>query len=247
MNWTIEHRDSIALLTFSRPPENFMDFGSMIELGDLLEDLAAQPDHVKVIMLAGGTDGVFINHADPSDLVKAGEGRTTPQEAGSWARALRLLEQIPQPAIAAIDGLASGGGNEITLACTLRLGSERIRLQQPEVGAGIIPGGGGSVRLPRLVGPGIAAEAVITGRAFGAQESLRAGWINAVLPTRGFNDQALLWAAAIVEKPAPALNAAKRSIVFGSRMTFADALALEHQMFSDLSATSKVIKTETAQ
>jgi enoyl-CoA hydratase len=246
MNWTIEHRDSIALLTFSRLPENFMDFGSMIELGDLLEDLAARPDHGKVIMLAGGTDGVFINHADPSDLVKAGEGRATPQEAGSWARALRLLEEIPQPAIAAIDGLASGGGNEITLACTLRLGSERIRLQQPEVGAGIIPGGGGSVRLPRLLGPGIAAEAVITGRAFGAQESLRAGWINAVLPTRGFNDQALLWAAAIAEKPAPALNAAKRSIVFGSRMTFADALALEHQLFSDLSATSKTLKTETA-
>ena len=81
---------------------------------------------------------------------------------------------------------------------------------------------------------------------FGAQESLRVGWINAVLPTRGFNDQALLWAAAIAEKPAPALNAAKRSIVFGSRMTFADALALEHQLFSDLSATSKTLKTETA-
>ena len=242
MNWTIEHRDSVALLTFSRLPENFMDFGSVIELGDLLEDLAAQPDRVKVIMLAGGGDGVFINHADPSDLVKAGEGSATPQEAGSWARALRLLEEIPQPAIAAIDGLASGGGNEIALACALRVGSARVRLQQPEVAVGIIPGGGGSVRLPRLVGPGIAAEAVLTGRAFGAQESLRTGWINAVLPTHGFNDQALRWAAAIAERPAPALKAAKRSIVTGSRMVFADALALEHQLFSELSATSKALK-----
>ena len=101
MNWMIDHRGPVARLTFSRPPENFMDFGSMIELGDSLEDLAAQPDRVKVIMLAGG---VFINHADPPDLVKASEGRVTPQEAGSWARALGLLEEIPQPVIAAIDG-----------------------------------------------------------------------------------------------------------------------------------------------
>ncbi len=246
MNWTIEHHESVTLLTFTRLPDNFIDFGSVIELADLLENLAAQPDRVKVIMLAGGADGVFINHADPADLVKAGEGRATSQEAGSWARTLRLLEEVPQPTIAAIDGLASGGGNEIALACTLRAGSARVRLQQPEVTVGIIPGGGGSVRLPRLVGPGIAAEAVITGRAFEAQESLRAGWINTVLPTDGFTDHARRWAAAIAQSPASALNAAKQSIVAGSRMAFADALALEHQLFSELSASSKALKRRSA-
>jgi enoyl-CoA hydratase len=111
--------------------------------------------------------------------------------AAARARAERLLEEIPQPTIAAIDGLASGGGNEIALACTLRIGSERARLQQPEVGAGVIPGGGGSVRLPRLVGPGIAAEAILTGRAFSAQEAPRTGWLNAVLPADGFTTHAV--------------------------------------------------------
>ncbi len=190
-NWTTELHGPVALLTFTRPPRNLMSFAAVIELGDALESLTAKTGQVKVVMLTGGVDGVFIGHAELADLARAGEGRATEQELGSWARAERLLEEIPQPTIAAIDGLASGGGNEIALTCTLRVGSERAQLQQPEVTAGIIPGGGGSVRLPRLVGPGIAAEAVITGRAFSAQEALRAGWINAILPVDGFTGHAL--------------------------------------------------------
>ena len=245
MSWTIDHHDAITLLTFSRPPQNYADFTSMIELGDLLEAAAANDD-VKVVMVAGGTDGVFVNHAEPADLVKAGEGAATPQELASWARALRLLEEIPQPTLAAIDGLAAGGGNELALACTLRVGSERVRLQQPEVSIGIIPGGGGSVRLPRLVGPGVAAEAVLTARAFEAGEALRAGWLNAVLPTRDFGAQALRWASAVAAGSAPALRAAKQSIVLGSRMAFADALALEHDLFAQLTASSDALKEAIA-
>jgi enoyl-CoA hydratase len=238
--WTVEHHDSVALLTFNRPPQNFADFGSILELGDLLEAAAESVDG-KIVMLAGGDSGVFVNHAEPADLARAGAGGATEQEAGSWARAVRLLEEIPQPTIAAIDGLAAGGGNELALACTLRIGSERARLQQPEVSIGIIPGGGGSVRLSRLVGPGVAADAILSGRAFGAEEALVTGWINAVLPTRGFADHALRWAATIAASSTPALNAAKRSVVFGSRMAFGDALAFEHELFSGLAATSAAL------
>ena len=241
MAWTSEHHDAVAVLAFNRPPQNLADFASIIELGDLLE-ATAQDDDVKVVMLAGGPDGVFVNHAEPADLARAGAGAATEEEVGSWSRALRLLEEIPQPTIAAIDGLASGGGNELALACTLRIGSERARLQQPEVSIGLIPGGGGSVRLPRLVGPGVAADAILSGRAFEAEEALQTGWINAVLPTRGFPEHATGWAAAIAASPAPALNAAKRSVVFGSRMAFADALALEHELFGQLAATSAALK-----
>lgn len=236
--WTLDQHDPVAVLTFSRPPDNFMDFASMIELGDLLDDLAGHPDQVRVILLTSGLPGVFIDHAELSDLARAGQGRATAQELGAWVRGLRLLEEIRQPTIAAIDGLASGGGNEIALACTLRIGSERARLQQPEVTVGIIPGGGGSVRLPRLVGPGVAAEAVLTGRAFTAQEAHRAGWLNAVLPTDGFGGHAMRWAAAIAAHPGPALSAAKTSIVAGTRLPFGDAVALEQQLFRKLTATS---------
>jgi len=241
MTWAIEHHDGIARLAFHRPPQNYADFASIIELGNLLE-AAVQCDDVKVVMLTGSGDGFFINHAEPADLAKAGAGSATQDELDSWARALRLLEEIPQPTIAAIDGLAAGGGNELALACTLRVGSERVRLQQPEVGVGIITGGGGSVRLPRLVGPGIAAEVVLTGRAFAATEALRAGWLNAVLPTVDFTEHALRWAAVIAAGPAPALRAAKRSIVLGSREPFADALALESDLFSQLTASSDALK-----
>jgi enoyl-CoA hydratase len=239
--WTTEVHGSVALLTFTRPPQNLVNFASMIELGDLLDDLAANTSQVKVVMLTGGVDGVFINHAELSDLVNAGQGRATGQELGSWARAQRLLEEIPQPTIAAIDGLASGGGNEIALTCTLRIGSERAQVQQPEVRAGIIPGGGGSVRLPRLIGLGAAAEAIITGRAFSAQEALRAGWLNAVLPVDGFTAHAADWAAAIARSPGPSLNAAKQSVVSGARLPFGDALTLEQQLFTQLTAASQAL------
>ena len=239
-NWTTERHGPVALLTFTRPPRNLMTFAAMIELGDALEDLAAKTEHVKIVMLAGGVDGVFIDHAELADLAR-GPGPATKQELGSWARAERLLEEIPQPTIAAIDGLASGGGNEIALTCTLRIGSQRAQLQQPEVSAGIIPGGGGSVRLPRLVGPGIAAEAIITARAFPAQQALRAVWINAILPADKFTRHALTWAAAIAQNPGPALNAAKKSVVFGARLPFADALDMEQQLFTQLTATSHAL------
>jgi len=197
-------------------------------------------------MLASGLDGVFIDHAELSDLVKAGEGRASESELGSWARAVRLLEEIPQPTIAAIDGIASGGGNEIALACTLRLASDRASLQQPEATVGIIPGGGGSVRLPRLVGPAIAADAILTGRPFEADEALRVGWVSAVLPADGFRERAMGWISPIARNPGPALTAAKQSIVHGSRLPFTEAQALEQQLFRDLSATSRALRTATA-
>lgn len=243
-NWTTELHGAVALLTFTRPPRNLMNFAAAIELGDTLEGLATKTEQVKIVMLTGGVDGVFIDHAELSDLARASAGRATEQELGSWARAERLLEEIPQPTIAAIDGLAGGGGNEIALACTLRIGSHRAELQQPEVSAGIIPGGGGSVRLARLVGPGTAAEAIITGRAFKAQEALRAGWINAVLPSDNFVSHALAWAATISRNPGPALNAAKKTTVFGARLPFADALALEQQLFAQLTAPSHRLNAE---
>lgn len=239
--WLLRRRGLVAVLTFSRPPENYMDFASLITLGNLLDELGAETDVVRVVLLASGVDGFFINHAEPEDLVRAGSGEMTTQEGGSWARALGLLEAIPQPTIAAIDGLASGGGNELALACTLRICSERARLQQPEVSIGIIPGGGGSVRLPRLVGPGVAAEAVLTGRAFDPEEARRAGWVNAILPAHGFSDHALHWAEAVAANPGSALNAAKKSIVLGSRMAFTDALSLEHELFNQLTATSTAL------
>ncbi len=240
--WSLETHGAVAVLTFSRPPENFIDFAALLQLGDLLESCAADPEDVKLVVLASRTDGYFINHADVTDLVKAGDGLATPAELGSWSRALRLLEEIPQPTVAAIDGLASGGGNELALACTVRIGSERAGLEQPEITVGIIPGGGGSVRLPRLVGPGLAAEAILTGRPFAAEEALRAGWLTLRLPADDFLGNVLRWSQTVAAAPAKALSSAKMSIVQGGRMTFDEAKRLELALFRDLTANSEALR-----
>ncbi|MCG7205574.1 enoyl-CoA hydratase/isomerase family protein [Streptomyces arenae] len=241
--WTSDRFGPVAVLTFTRKPGNFMDFGSMIQLGALLEDLGRQADQVKVVVLTGGLDDRFIDHAELSDLARAGAGLATAEELGSWSRALRLLEEIPQPTVAAVDGLASGGGNEIALACTLRAASPRSRFQQPEAAAGIIPGGGGSVRLPRLIGPGRAAEAILTGRLVHAEEALRVGWVNTVLTDADFVADALRWVGAVARNPGPALYAAKHSVVAGSRLPFGDAITTERRLFGELTADNEALSS----
>jgi enoyl-CoA hydratase len=240
-SWTLAHHGPIAVLTFTRKPGNFMDFASMVALGSSLEELAGRSDQFKAVVLTSGLDDTFIDHAELSDLARAGAGQASEAELGSWSRALRLLEEIPQPTVAAVDGLASGGGNEIALACTLRIASPRSRFQQPEVAVGIIPGGGGSVRLPRLIGPGRAAEAIMTGRPVSADEALRIGWINAVLDGDDFQQQALRWVQAIAGNSGPALYAAKHSVVTGSRLPFGEAIATERRLFGGLTTGNKAL------
>ncbi|MER6983376.1 enoyl-CoA hydratase/isomerase family protein [Streptomyces carpinensis] len=235
--WTVERFGAVAVLTFTRAPENFMDFGSLRELGDLLEGFARNTGQVSVVMLAGGLDGKFIDHAELSDLARAGAGEASQEELGSWSRALNLLESIPQPTIAAVDGLASGGGNELALACTLRIASTRALFQQPEITGGFIPGGGGSVRLPRLIGPSHAAEVILTGRTFSADEAFRINWVNTVLPAENFRQEALRWAETIAKHSGPALFAAKESVVTGSKLPFHEALRTERRLFSGLIAS----------
>ncbi|MEU8817593.1 enoyl-CoA hydratase/isomerase family protein [Actinoplanes sp. NPDC048796] len=236
MTWNASERGPVALLTFDNPPDGLMSFAGLLELGDLLETYAEKPADIKLIVLTGGAPGLFINHADLAELAKLGAGTATERERGAWSRALRLLEEIPQPAIAAIDGLASGGGHELALACTLRVGSPDARLQQPEVPAGFIPGGGGSVRLPRLIGPGLAADVILTGREVGASEALRVGWLSRVFSGSDFLTEVLAWADSIAAAPAPALAAAKKSIVQGSRLPFGAAQAQERELFSGVLA-----------
>jgi enoyl-CoA hydratase/carnithine racemase len=144
---------------------------------------------------------------------------------------------MPQPTVAAIDGQAWGGGCETALACTMRIGSERAHLGQPEVAIGIIPGSGGTQRLPRLVGAALGAELCLSGRIVDAAEAKRIGLLNDVLPTEGFVDHALAWCARIARHPAPAVFAAKQAVVEGLRLPLEDGLRLEVGLFLELNAS----------
>ena len=234
--WSVAVADRIAVLTFTRPPANWMSLAAMTELADALDELAARTD-VTIIVLTGGVDGYFIAHADLDDLAALGRGEPVEGDPRSWRRALATLESMPQPTVAAIDGQAWGGGCELALACTIRLGSERAHLGQPEVTVGIIPGAGGTQRLPRVVRPAIAAELCLTGRIMQASEALRVGLLNAVLPTEGFVDHVLGWCAQVTRNPAGAVFAAKRALVDGAGLPLDEGLRLEARLFRDLNAS----------
>jgi enoyl-CoA hydratase len=235
--WTLEHHDRVALLTFTRPPANWMSVAAMTELVGHLETLAEATDEVSLVLLTGGLDGYFIAHADLDDLAALAKGEPIEGDITSWGRALRLLESMPQPTVAAIDGQAWGGGCETALACTMRLGSTRAHLGQPEIHIGIIPGAGGTQRLPRLVGSAIGAELCLTGRIVGAEEAQRIGLLNAVLPADGFVEAALAWCTEISRHPPAAVFAAKRAVVEGLKGPLVDGLALEGSLFLQLNAS----------
>jgi enoyl-CoA hydratase/carnithine racemase len=236
-NWSLAAHDKVAVLTFTRPPRNLMDMASMTELVGHLEELAQRSDEFSVVMLTGGVDGYFIAHADLDDLAKIANGEMPAGDPRSWSQATRLLETMPQPTVAAIDGQAWGGGCETSLACTMRIGSERAHLGQPEVVVGIIPGSGGTQRLPRLVGAGIGAELCLSGRIVDAAEAKRIGLLNEVLPTDGFVDHAVAWCSKIAAHPAHAVFAAKQAVVEGLRLPLDDGLRLEVELFLQANAS----------
>lgn len=236
MSWSLDEREGVGLLTFTRPPANWMDLVSMTELADHLEALAERASELKVVMLTGGVDGYFIAHADLDDLALSAAGGQPDGDPRAWGRALRLLATMPQPTVAAIDGQAWGGGCETALACSMRVGSPRTHLAQPEVAIGIIPGAGGTQRLPRLIGTARAIELCATGRRVLADEALRIGLLNAVLPAEGFVDHALTWCAKITRHPASSVIAAKRAVVEGMALPLDEGLALESRMFRDINA-----------
>jgi enoyl-CoA hydratase len=239
-DWTIERRDRIAVCTFTRPPRNFMSFAAMTELEVVLDELK-DDTAVHVVVLTGGVDGYFVAHADLDDLTKIGRGEPFEGDPGSWQRCLTLLETMPQPTVAAINGQAHGGGSEISWACTLRLIARSGHMGQPEVLVGIIPGAGGTQRLPRLIGPTRAADLILSGRVVDAQECLEFGMVNAVLPAERFIDHVVEWLQPIARNPLSALAAAKRAMVEGNRLPFADGLRLEGQLFIGLQTGSEAL------
>ena len=161
--WTLTRHGAAALATFNRPPRNLMSMAAMGELESLLHGVAGD-ESVTVLVLTGGVPGYFVAHADLDDLSALGRGEPVEGDPGSWSRAFDLLSTMPQPVVAAVGGQAWGGGCELALACTIRVAAASAHFGQPEVAVGIIPGAGGTQRLPRVVGPGRAAEMVLSGR-----------------------------------------------------------------------------------
>jgi enoyl-CoA hydratase len=197
----------VAVVTIDRPEAmNALDVPTLTELGDRLAGLAAD-DAVRAVVLTGAGERAFAAGADIAHMKGLGA-----EQGRAWGalgqETARLLETMPQPAIAAINGHALGGGCELALACDLRYASARARIGQPEVNLGLVPGWGGTQRLARICGVGVAKELVYTGRAVDAEEALRIGLVNAIADP--VLERALETARALAAKGPLALRAAKR-------------------------------------
>jgi enoyl-CoA hydratase len=175
----LDREDAVAIVTVDRPDAmNALDLATLTQLRDELRSLA-RDDEVSVLILTGAGERAFVAGADIKYMSGLGV-----EEAKQWGalghEAGRLLETMPKPTIAAVNGFALGGGCELALACDIRYASAGAKIGQPEVNLGIIPGWGGTQRLARVCGLGVAKELIFTGRAVDAEEALRIGLVNGV-------------------------------------------------------------------
>jgi enoyl-CoA hydratase len=225
-----EVRDSIGFITLNRPKAlNALNSALLNELGSLLDDIAKN-DEIKVVILTGGGDKAFAAGADISEMapMTAMEGR---KFSKNGMDSISKLETLPQPTIAAVHGFALGGGCELALACDLRIASTKAKFGQPEVNLGVTPGFGATQRLPRLIGPALAKELLLTGDMIGAERAYQIGLVNHVVEPEELMNKAVEIAMKIAGKGQLAVKMTKQGVVEGMNMDLERGLQYETELF----------------
>jgi enoyl-CoA hydratase len=235
-NLLFEVNEQIARITFNRPNVlNALNRKTMDELGDCLKKVRAD-DAIRVLILTGAGEKAFIAGADINEL-----SQQTPVNGREFTlygqEIIHRLETLGKPAIAAINGFALGGGCEVALACTLRIASRNAKLGQPEVKLGIMPGYGGSQRLPRLCGKGVAHELILTGEMITAEDALRIGLVNRVVEPGELLAAAEAIARKIIANAPVAVKYALEAVERGMEMPQEEGLYLEATLFGLCCAT----------
>lgn len=221
--------DGVAVLRVDRPPLNALSRAVQDALGSAAGVIAADPA-IRSVVLSGG-ERAFAAGADIKEMAGWGAAHAASQ-AIDMHRAFDAVAAIPVPVIAAICGVALGGGCELALCADVRVAADDAGLGQPEVRLGLIPGAGGTQRLARLVGPSRAKDLVLTGRRVGATEALALGLVDRVVPAAEVHDTARAWARELADGPRQALIAAKRAIDTGLDGSLGQGLALERDLFA---------------
>jgi enoyl-CoA hydratase/carnithine racemase len=230
----LEVAEGVGTIRLDRPPVNAMNDQLTAELADAA-GTAASSDEIRAVILYGG-EKVFAAGADIGDMAEAGYAEMA-LRSGRLQACVGLIAGLGKPVIAAVTGYALGGGLEVALAADFRVAGESARLGQPEILLGIIPGAGGTQRLPRLVGPARAKDLVFTGRMIGAAEAHAIGLVDRVTPDGSVYEAAQEMARRYAAGPALALRAAKQAIDHGLDVDLATGLEIERVQFAALFAT----------
>ncbi len=233
---TVAVEEKVAIVTIDHRPVNALDPATLQELGQVVDATAADPG-VKVVLLTGAGSLAFVAGAD----IKAVSQITSVQQAqelSALGQAVFLkLERLKKPVIAAINGVCLGGGLELAMSCHLRISGDRVRFGQPEITLGIIPGWGGTQRLPRLIGRAKAIEWILTGDVISAQEAYRLGLVNQVVPQDQVMKVAKDLARKLASKPGVALIEALWAIEEGLRLPIEQGGAKEVEAFGRVAAS----------
>jgi len=235
-NILFEKKNAIAYVTVNRPKVlNALNLATMEELRAAFHEIKNDLG-VRVVVLTGSGEKAFIAGADIGELAK-NDAITAKEYTHRGQSVLNLIENLGKPVIACINGFALGGGCEIAMACTMRLASENAKLGQPEVKLGIIPGYGGTQRLPRLVGKGLALQLLLTGEMISAQEAHRIGLVNEVAAPSDLIPRAEAIAQKIISNGPLAVQYTIEAVNKGMETTLAEGLYMEAVLFGMASAT----------
>lgn len=226
----LEKRDRVAIITINRPEKrNALNIKTREEGAALLEELR-NDNSVGVVVFTGAGDKAFIAGADIAEF--AGRTAITQRDVMMQRSLFTAIDSFPKPVIAMINGFCLGGGCELALACDIRVASEKASFGQPEINLGIIPGGGGTQRLTRLVGEGKAMELIMTGEIIDAQTAFNIGLVNHVVPADQLEARTMEIATRISEKGPIALQLAKEAVKLASKSTLDEGLRREVDLFA---------------
>lgn len=238
-NVLLERDGYLAIVTVNRPSKlNALDDQTIAELEATFASIDVD-DSIGAVIVTGAGEKAFVAGADISVLAK--QGVLDGKENARRGQALTLrIESCSKPVLAAINGFALGGGLELALACDMRFASTNAKVGLPEVSLGIIPGYGGTQRLPRLVGSGVALQMILQGDPVDAEEALRIGLVNGVFESADLLAKCKELANRMVSRGPTALSLAKQAVHRGAQMSMPDALTLEADLFGIISSTDEM-------
>lgn len=240
----LEIEEYVATVTINRPPVNPLNSVVFQEIVEMMDELDQKED-VRVIIITGSGDKAFVAGADVHEMAQASLPQVNKMNKVS-REAFTKIENATKPVIAAINGLALGGGFELALACDLRISSDQAKFAFPEVGLGIIPGGGGTQRLQKIVGQGVAKELLYFGEMFSADQAKDLHIVNKVVPQEEVLTTAKDWAKKLAEKPPIALQMLKLAVNKGSNTDIDTGLIIEATSFGNVFATEDAREGMTA-
>ncbi|MFK9118739.1 enoyl-CoA hydratase-related protein [Peribacillus castrilensis] len=230
-----EIEDKIAVVTINRPPVNPLNTKVFQELSIVFDELEANED-VRAIVLTGSGEKAFVAGADINEMASLDLVGINMMNKTSRT-VFTKIENVTKPVIAALNGMALGGGLELALACDLRISSDRAKFAFPEVGLGIIPGGGGTQRLQKIVGQGVAKELLYFGDMIDAQRALDLHLVNKLVTAGEVLETAKEWAGNLAKKPPVALQMVKTAVNAGGNTDLESGLIIESVCFGNAFST----------